>query len=456
MMEHIKLDLSKVTPFVSKEEIQNYKPQVEEQIQKLHNGTGMGNDFLGWLKLPSTISQEHIDEINKTASDLQDKIDLLVVIGIGGSYLGAKSVLDALSSHFEYLRQYHRYPMILFAGNNLGEDYLHELRRILSEKSYAIVVVSKSGTTTEPAVAFRILKQDTENKYGHAEAKNRIIAITDDDSGALRKMSDKLGYKSFIIPDDIGGRYSLLTPAGLLPIAVAGIDIEQLIDGARQMEQLTGPEVPFEKNIAGQYAAVRNILYNLGKKIEILAYYDIRLQYLAEWWKQLYGESEGKNNKGIYPDSMKFTTDLHSLGQYIQEGERNIFETVLSVKETNNRVTIPADDSNLDGLNFLDGKRVDEINKMAEIGTTLAHVEGKVPNIRIEIPYISEYYMGELTYFFEKACAISGYLLGVNPFNQPGVEAYKKNMYALLKKPGYEKEYETVMNKIREMEEKVQ
>lgn len=447
-MDNIKLDITKVEGFVPRERILDYKEETNQHLKTLHNKTGKGNDYLGWLDLPSTIKPEDIKEINETAQYLRQKIDVLVGIGIGGSYLGAKAVIEGLSSSFEGLKSERKDPVILFAGTNIGEDYLYELREILKEKSYAIVVISKSGTTTEPAIAFRVLKKDLEERYGEDEAKNRIIAITDDDSGALRKLSDNNGYRSFIIPDDIGGRFSVLTPVGLLPIAIAGKNIELLIQGARSMQQLTGPDIPFEENMASIYAATRNELYKRGKKIEILANYNPKLQFLSEWWKQLYGESEGKEHKGIFPTSVHFTTDLHSLGQYIQEGERILFETVLSVDEPDYEVSIPDNGDNLDELDYIKGRRLNEINKMAELGTILAHVEGHVPNIKISIPKLTEYYLGQLIYFFEKACAISGYLLGVNPFNQPGVEAYKRNMFALLEKPGFEEETQKVKVKL--------
>jgi glucose-6-phosphate isomerase len=364
----------------------------------------------------------------------------VVVAGIGGSYLGAKAIITALSHNFDYITCKKEDPFILFAGQNIGEDYLVELMEILDKKDYSIIVVSKSGTTTEPAIAFRILKKHLEKKVGMAESGKRIVAITDRKRGALRTMADQTGYKSFVIPDDTGGRYSVLTPVGLLPISTAGLQIRDFINGARAMEKETGLDVPFEKNFSAIYAATRNALYRSGKITEILANYNNKLIYLSEWWKQLYGESEGKENKGIFPASVNYTADLHSMGQYIQEGTRNLFEIVISIAETNRTLRIPEDDENLDQLNFLAQKRVDEVNKMAELGTILAHVDGGVPNIRIEIPKLNEYSLGELIYFFEKACGISGYLLGVNPFNQPGVEAYKKNMFALLQKPGFEEE----------------
>lgn len=439
-METIKLDIEKIFGFVPKETVYAYKKELEAHNTALDNKTGKGNDFLGWVNLPSSIKESEIKDIESVAASFKQQVELVVVIGIGGSYLGAKNVLEALSDSFQTLHAKQSNPLIVFAGQNISEDYLHELINILNQKTYGIVVISKSGTTTEPAVAFRILKAHLENKAGKAKAKELIIAITDEKKGALRKLADQEGYKTFSIADDIGGRYSVLTPVGLVPIAIAGFDIRQLIEGAKSMEKATSKDVPFESNPAAIYAAARNALYKKGKQTEILASFNPKLVYLAEWWKQLYGESEGKENKGIFPASVTFTADLHSMGQYIQEGLRNIFETVVSVRNTNYSVTIPNDPDNMDTLNFLAGKHFDEVNKMAELGTMLAHVDGGVPNIRIEIPRINEYHLGELMYFFEKACGISGYTLGVNPFDQPGVEAYKKNMFALLNKPGYEEE----------------
>ncbi len=447
-MENMKLDLSRLSEFIPEKVIQSYEEDVRANLQKLHGGSGAGNDFLGWIDLPSSIKKAGLDDIRQTADKLKANSDIVVVIGIGGSYLGAKAVIDGLSDSFDALKTERGAPLVLFAGNNIGEDYLSELRDVLAEKDYALIVISKSGTTTEPAIAFRILKNDIEEKYGKEEAKNRIIAITDKGKGALRNLADNMGYKSYVIPDDVGGRFSVLTPVGLLPIAVAGKDIYQLVEGAREMEKLTGKGTPFLGNPAALYAAVRNDMYKRGKQLEILVNYNPKLHFFAEWWKQLYGESEGKDNKGIYPASVDFTTDLHSMGQYIQEGKRNLFETVLSVESPDKELKIPRDKENLDGLNYLSGKRVDEVNQMAELGTMLAHMDGDVPNIRVSIPRLNAYYLGQMIYFFEKACAISGYLLNVNPFDQPGVEAYKKNMFALLKKPGFEKETEEIYDKL--------
>ena len=429
----IKLDISKVFDFIPEKQIFDRAKAAESANIALENGAGKGNDFLGWLHLPSSITEAMLDEIQKTADDLRSKCEVVVIIGIGGSYLGAKAVIDALSGAFDNLSN--KKPAIVYAGHQIGEDYLHELSEFLKGKSFGIINISKSGTTTEPALAFRLLRIQLEKTVGIAEAQKRIVAITDKARGALRTLATQEGYKTFVIPDDVGGRFSVLTPVGLLPIAVAGINIRQLISGAVDMEKATGAGVPFAENLAAIYAAVRNELYKQGKKIEILANFNPKLHYVAEWWKQLYGESEGKENKGIFNAAVDFTTDLHSMGQWIQEGERIIFETVLSVAQTKYIVEISREEADLDGLNYLAGKRVDYVNKMAELGTQQAHVAGGVPNIRIEIPELNEYYLGQLLYFFEKACGISGYMLGVNPFDQPGVEAYKKNMFALLGKP---------------------
>ncbi len=431
----IQLNYSKA---VSAEAVAAYKESAMAAQKTLHLGNGKGNDFLGWLHLPSETSEAHLQDIQNTANLLRSKCEVIVTIGIGGSYLGAKAVIDALSNTFAWMRE--DTPKIVYAGQNIGEDYLFELQELLRGKRFGIICISKSGTTTEPALAFRLLKTQLEEAVGKDAAKELIVCITDKAKGALRTLATKEGYKTFVIEDNIGGRFSVLSPVGLLPIACAGFDIKQLIEGAKQMEKLCGEDVPFEKNIAAQYAAARNVLYKGGKKIEMLVNFHPKLHYVAEWWKQLYGESEGKEHKGIFPAAADFTTDLHSMGQYIQDGERHLFETVISVAEQNHRVDFPHDAENLDGLNFLAGKRVDEVNKMAELGTMLAHVDGGVPNIRVEMPRLNEYYLGEMIYFFEKACGISGYILDVNPFNQPGVEAYKKNMFALLNKPGYEKE----------------
>ena len=443
-MENIKLNIDKVTGFVSKEEILALAPQVKQAQEALENGTLPGNDFLGWLHLPSQTTKEFIEEIKATAETLRSNCDVVVVAGIGGSYLGARAVIEALSNNFAAMINDGSNPRVIFAGHNISEDYLSELTAFLNNKKFGVINISKSGTTTETALAFRLLKKQCEEQRGKEVASKVIVAITDAVKGAARITADKEGYKSFIIPDNVGGRFSVLTPVGLLPIAVAGFDIEALVKGAQDMEKACAATVPFEENIAAMYAATRNALYTNGKKIEILVNYQPKLHFTSEWWKQLYGESEGKENKGIFPASVDFTTDLHSMGQWIQEGERTIFETVLSIEKPNSSLIVPADEENLDGLNFLAGKHVDEVNKMAELGTQLAHVDGGVPNIRISIPQLNAYYIGQLIYFFEIGCGISGYILGVNPFNQPGVEAYKKNMFALLDKPGYEAESKAI------------
>lgn len=448
-MKNINLNIEKVFGFVPKEQIFAQEAKANECIATLHNGNGAGNDFLGWLHLPSSITDEQLTDIENTANALRSKCEIVVAIGIGGSYLGTRAVVEAMNNSFDALHTTDRKnPVLLYAGHNIGEDYLYELSEVLKGRQFGIINISKSGTTTEPALAFRILKKQLEDAVGKEEAKHRIVAITDAKKGALRKLADQEGYKTFIIPDNVGGRFSVLTPVGLLPIAVAGVNIRDLVAGAVSMEKATDQAVPFAENISAIYAAVRNELYKDGKKIEILCNFHPKLHYIAEWWKQLYGESEGKDNKGIFPAAVDLTTDLHSMGQWIQDGERTIFETVISVEEPAHKVIVPTDEENLDGLNFLAGKRVDEVNKMAELGTQLAHVDGGVPNVKITIPAITPYYIGQLFYFFEKACGISGYMLDVNPFNQPGVEAYKKNMFALLNKPGYEKESEAIKSRL--------
>ncbi len=433
-MKAIKLDISK-SGFTVPAEMQQ---KALEANRLLHTKQGAGNDFLGWVNLPSSISADEIAAIKAQADKLREKAEVIICIGIGGSYLGAKAVLEAMSNSFALIKKQKTEPIILFAGQNISEDYTSELLEAVKEYSVAAIVISKSGTTTEPAIAFRLIKAELEQRYGKAEAAERIVAITDKARGALKTLATNEGYPTFVIPDDVGGRFSVLTPVGLLPLAAAGVDIAALVKGAQDMEQATAADVPYEENLAAIYASVRNLLYQDGKKIEILASYEPKLQYIAEWWKQLYGESEGKQGKGIFPASVTLTADLHSMGQYIQEGERHLFETVISVANPARKVVIEADEANLDGLNFMAGKRISEVNRMAELGVQLAHVDGGVPNLRIEIEQIDAYTIGALLYFFEKACGISGYILGVNPFDQPGVEAYKKNMFALLDKPGYE------------------
>ena len=421
-MKSISLDITKAAQFLSEGAVKAYEPQVKAAQEALENGTCPGNDFLGWLHLPSSITPEFIAELQSVANTLREKCEVVVVAGIGGSYLGARAVIEALGNSFAWLVQ---------------------------DKKFGVINISKSGTTTETALTFRLLKKQCEDQRGKEEAKDVIVAITDAHKGAARAAATKEGYKTFVIPDNVGGRFSVLTPVGLLPIAVAGFDIAALVGGAADMEKATGKDVPFEENPAAIYAALRNALYaEAGKKIEILVNYQPKLHFMSEWWKQLYGESEGKDGKGIFPASCDFTTDLHSMGQWIQEGERSIFETVISIETPEKKVLFPHDEENLDGLNFLEGKRVDEVNKMAELGTRLAHVDGGVPNIRLSVPQLNEYYLGQIIYFFEIACGISGNILGVNPFNQPGVEAYKKNMFALLNKPGYEAESEAIQKRL--------
>ena len=448
-MNNIKLDITKAACFLEAGAVKAFEPKVKAAQQALENGTCPGNDFLGWLHLPSSITPQFLDEVQAVANTLRQKCEVVVVAGIGGSYLGARAVIEALGNSFAWLIKDQKNPTILFAGNNIGEDYLSEMTEYLKGKKFGVINISKSGTTTETALTFRLLKKQCEAQMGKEVAKDVIVAVTDAKRGAARTCADKEGYKSFIIPDNVGGRFSVLTPVGLLPIACAGFDIKALVQGAADMEKACGKDVPFEENMAAQYAAVRNGLYGAGKKIEIMVNYQPKLHYYSEWWKQLFGESEGKDKKGIFPASCDFTTDLHSMGQWIQDGERTIFETVISIEKPNRSLLFPNDEENLDGLNFLAGKRVDEVNKMAELGTRLAHVDGGVPNIRISVPELNEYYIGQLIYFFEIACGISGNLLGVNPFNQPGVEAYKKNMFALLEKPGYEEETKAIKARLQ-------
>lgn len=449
-MKSISLDFTKAASFLGEGAVEAYEPKAKAALEALENNTCPGNDFLGWLYLPSSITPDFLDEVQAVANTLREKCEVVVVAGIGGSYLGARAVIEALGNSFAWLIQDKKNPQILFAGNNISEDYLAELTDYLKGKRFGVINISKSGTTTETALTFRLLKKQCEAQMGKDVAREVIVAVTDAKRGAARTCADKEGYKSFIIPDNVGGRFSVLTPVGLLPIACAGFDIKALVAGATDMEKATGVNVPFGENIAAQYAAVRNALYNEGgKKIEIMVNYQPKLHFIAEWWKQLYGESEGKDGKGIFPASCDFTTDLHSMGQWIQDGERSIYETVISVETPNRELDFPHDDENLDGLNFLAGKRVDEVNKMAELGTRLAHVDGGVPNIRISVPVLNEYYIGQLIYFFEIGCGISGNILGVNPFNQPGVEAYKKNMFALLNKPGYEAESKAIQERLQ-------
>lgn len=448
-MKNITLDVSKAVQFLKEGTVKDYEAKVKAAHAALEDGTCPGNDFLGWLHLPSSITPDFLQEIQDCANVLRENCEAIVVAGIGGSYLGARAVIESLSNSFAWLVNDKKNPTILFAGNNIGEDYLFELTEYLKGKKFGVINISKSGTTTETALTFRLLKKQCEEQRGKEEAKKVIVAVTDATKGAARSCATKEGYTTFVIPDNVGGRFSVLTPVGLLPIACAGFDIKQLVAGATDMENTCGTETPYEENPAAVYAAVRNGLYaQAGKKIEIMVNYQPKLHFISEWWKQLFGESEGKDNKGIFPASCDFTTDLHSMGQWIQQGERTIYETVISIEEPANKLLFPNDEENLDGLNFLAGKRVDEVNKMAELGTRLAHVDGGVPNIRISVPSLNEYYIGQLIYFFEIACGISGNILGVNPFNQPGVEAYKKNMFALLDKPGYEADSKAIKERL--------
>jgi glucose-6-phosphate isomerase len=431
-VENIRFDYSNAS--IGQHEITYLKEQIGKAHEMLHEKTGAGNDFLGWVDYPKKYDQEEFERIKKAATKIRENSQVLIVVGIGGSYLGARAAIEALSHSFYNMMDGVK---ILFAGNNISGTYLKQLLEVIDGKDVSINVISKSGTTTEPAIAFRVLKKYMEEKYGKDEAKERIFATTDKSKGALRTLSEKEGYETFVIPDDVGGRFSVLTPVGLLPIAVAGIDIDKMMEGAKNAYEIYR-EKDLEKNMCYQYAAVRNALYQKGKGIEVLVNYEPSLHYIAEWWKQLYGESEGKDGKGIFPAAVDFSTDLHSMGQYLQDGRRHLFETVLNIEKPKLDMTIEEDENNLDGLNYLSGKTMDFVNKKAFEGTLLAHIDGSVPNLIVNVPKMDAYYFGNLVYFFEKACGISGYLLGVNPFDQPGVESYKKNMFALLGKPGYE------------------
>ena len=448
-MINLKVNIDKVSDFISEKEINTFQNEINRHFQSIINKTGKGNDFLGWVDLPNEISEDLINKIEADAAKIKKIAKVFVVIGIGGSYLGARAVIEALSHNFNPLLPEKEFPQVLFAGQNIGEDYLADLLDVLDKNDYALAVISKSGTTTEPAIAFRLLKNHLEKKYGKDGASERIIAITDKEKGALKQLSNKENYSTYVVPDDVGGRYSVLTPVGLLPVAVAGFDIRKLIKGAKEMREFIMSDLTSLKNPVALYAATRNALYRKGKTTEIMVNYQPALFYLTEWWKQLFGESEGKENKGIFPAGVSFTSDLHSMGQYIQEGLRNIFETVLSVENQKRTLKIPKVEEDLDKLNYLAGRRIDEVNKNAELGTTLAHVDGGVPNIKITIDKVDEENLGQLIYFFEMACAVSGYILDVNPFDQPGVEAYKKNMFALLGKPGFEKETEEILLKMK-------
>jgi glucose-6-phosphate isomerase len=437
-MVNLALDINKVFDFVNKDEIFSLQKEITIHHRALFDRTGKGSDFLGWMTLPRDIDEDLMQSIESDARRVAEMADIFVVIGIGGSYLGSRAVIEALSGYFEYFRPGREHPLVLFAGHQIDEDYHHDLLEILDKRDYTLTVISKSGTTTEPAIAFRLLKSHLEKKYGDKGASERIIAITDKSRGALKSLADNEGYKTYVVPDDVGGRYSVLTPVGLLPIAVAGFDIRELLHGAEHMMKLNEKTSIFDENPATLYAATRNALFRKGKTIEMFENYLPALFYFTEWWKQLYGESEGKENKGIFPAGASFTTDLHSMGQYIQEGLRLLFETVLLVDKPRSELIIPYETEDMDGLNYIAGRRMHEVNQMASLGTILAHTDGGIPNLTITVPVIDELRLGEMIYFFEIACALSGYMLGVNPFDQPGVEAYKKNMFALLGKPGFE------------------
>ncbi|GGA76534.1 glucose-6-phosphate isomerase [Ornithinibacillus halotolerans] len=448
-MTHIQFSYNQALNFINHEELTNLSEFVSVAHHAIHNQTGPGNDFLGWVNLPENYDKEEYERIQKAAEKIKSNSDILLVIGIGGSYLGAKAALEMLNHSFQDLltKEQRKVPQVIFVGHHMSSTYMKELFDVLKGKDFSINIISKSGTTTEPAIAFRIFKKYLEEKYGLEEAKSRIFATTDKEKGALKGLADEAGYETFVIPDDVGGRFSVLTAVGLLPMAVSGISIDDVMDGAKDaMNDFNNPSL--DTNIAYQYAAVRNVLYNKGKTIEMLVNYEPSLQYFSEWWKQLYGESEGKDQKGIFPTSANFSTDLHSLGQYIQDGRRDLFETVLHVQKSKLDLTLEEEENNSDGLNYLVGKTIHEINDKAYQGTLLAHTDGGVPNLVIELPAIDAYTFGYLVYFFEKACALSGYLLGVNPFDQPGVEAYKRNMFALLGKPGFEAEKEQLEKRL--------
>ena len=433
---NIKVDFDNVQ--ISEKEIMKLEKSIKEFAADLESRSNKEDDFVGWLHLPTNYDKEEFERIKVAAKKIQENSDIFIVIGIGGSYLGARAVIESLSHTFSNLlsKDKRKAPQILYVGNNLSPNYLTDLLDVISDKDISLNVISKSGTTTEPAIAFRVLKEYVEQKYGEKEAKNRIFVTTDKNKGALKNLANEMKYETFVVPDNVGGRYSVLTAVGLLPIAVAGIDIDKLMEGARFAEEKYADN-SLKYNECYRYAAIRNLLYRTGKTVEILANYEPKMHYVVEWWKQLYGESEGKEGKGIFPTGMDFTTDLHSLGQYVQEGKRNLMETVLEIVEPQHDITIKADEDNVDGLNFLAGKTLDYVNKKAMEGTIEAHVTGEVPNIKISLEKLDAKTLGHLIYFFEKSCAISGMILGVNPFNQPGVEEYKKNMFRLLEKPGY-------------------
>jgi glucose-6-phosphate isomerase len=449
-MINLQFQYKHILGFLSEEEIHSMQDEVDISHSLLVEKAGKGNGFLGWIDLPLKTDETLINSIEVDAKAIREKAEIVVVIGIGGSYLGSRAIIEALSSPFSTFRIDNKNPVIVYAGHHISQDYHAALLELLDKKSYAIVVISKSGTTTEPAIAFRLLKKHIENKYGLEESASRIITITDGSKGALKNLSVSYGYKTYGIPDDVGGRFSVLTPVGLLPIALAGYDIRQLLQGANEMRKCCIETPSLIDNPAAIYAAIRTCLYRLGNQIEILVNYEPSMHYFTEWWKQLFGESDGKENEGLFPTGADFTSDLHSMGQYIQEGQRMLFETVIHIEKSGHSLSIPFDEANLDGLNYIAGKTLHEVNAVASLGTTLAHIDGEVPNLDIRIPIIDERSLGELIYFFEFACGLSGYLLGINPFNQPGVEVYKNNMFALLGKPGYENESEAIRTRFNE------
>lgn len=448
-MSKVTFDYSKAAPFIAEHEVENMKKLVADAKEVLVGRTGAGNDFLGWIDLPVNYDKEEFSRIKKAAEKIQSDSEVLLVIGIGGSYLGARAAIEFLRHSFYNTvdKSVRKTPEIYFCGNSISSTYLKDLMDVIGDRDFSINIISKSGTTTEPAIAFRIFKEMCEKKYGKEEAAKRIYATTDKARGALKKLATEEGYETFVVPDDVGGRFSVLTAVGLLPIAVSGADIDKLMEGAADGREMALNNA-FEENDALQYAAVRNILLRKGKEVEILANYEPAVHYISEWWKQLYGESEGKDQRGIFPASVDLTTDLHSMGQFIQDGARIMFETVLDVEKSRATLTIGEEPVDLDGLNYLAGKTVDFVNKSAMNGTILAHTDGQVPNLMVKIPEVNEFYLGQLFYFFEFACGVSGYLLGVNPFNQPGVESYKKNMFALLGKPGYEEQREALLKRL--------
>ncbi len=447
-MRTLKINIQHAEEFIAPGVLAAGKETAAQRLKLLEQRKGKGNEFLGWMDLPVQYNDALYRRIQTDAEDFREKSDYIVLIGIGGSYLGARAIIEALSDHFNPYKQ--KKPQIVYAGNNISEDYLADLMDLLKDKEFSVVVISKSGTTTEPAIAFRLLREALNKRYDASEAAQRIIAITDKEKGRLKQLADKEGYKTYVIPDDVGGRYSVLSPVGLLPIALAGININELIAGAKEIMKTGAQADNFDANPVLQYAATRNTLYQSNRKIEIMVSYEPSMHYFHEWWKQLFGESEGKDGKGIFPASVVFSTDLHSMGQYIQEGERHLFETIIKINESQQLLSIPTLPGDDDDLGYLAGKRIQEVNHRALQGTLLAHTEGNVPNILVEIPEKSAFYLGQLIFFFEKACALSGYILDVNPFNQPGVETYKKNMFALLKKPGFEEMHKKIIKKIKD------